>query len=305
MNAGLGGGFPPDDLGYSGNGGPATDAAIIPSSLNPAPNNAFYVAESGQSVVRELIAATQGSPNSPSITPGGIVPIYSKSQTIQPGAWTSIYGNNLATDASTWNADFPLSLLGTTVTIDSRAAYLWYVSPTQINLQAPDDTATGSVSVVVTTPSGTSSSTVTLGRFGPSLSLLDGKHAAAIILRSDGSGAYGGGTYDIAGPTGTSLGYKTVPARAGDALEFFGVGFGPTNPTVPAGKVFLGSAPTTNTVQLLINGTAVSPSYSGLTSAGLYQFNAVLPAGPGTGDVSLQASVGGFLSPSGVVLSLQ
>jgi hypothetical protein len=30
----------------------------------------------------------------------------------------------------------------------------------------------------------------------------------------------------------TSLGYKTVAARAGDLLELFGIGFGPTNPMV-------------------------------------------------------------------------
>ena len=90
----------------------------------------------------------------------------------------------------------------------------------------------------MTTANGSAASKVTLGPFGPSFSLLDGKHVAGIILRSDGSGAYGGGTYDIVGPTGTSLGFKTVAAKAGDVLELFGVGFGPTNPAVPAGKAF-------------------------------------------------------------------
>ena len=106
-----------------------------------------------------------------------------------------------------------MSLGGTSVTINNRPAYLWYVSPGQINLQLPDDTATGSVSVVVTTAGGTVTSSVNLGPFSPSFSLLDGKHVAGIIARSDGSGAYGGGTYDVVGPTGTSLGYKTVAAK--------------------------------------------------------------------------------------------
>jgi uncharacterized protein (TIGR03437 family) len=48
------------------------------------------------------------------------------------------------------------------------------------------------------------------------------------------------------------------------------------------------------------------PSFAGITSAGLYQFNIPqLPAGLGTGDVSLQATVAGVRSPSGVVISLQ
>src|ERR1700733_13636869 len=75
----------------------------------------------------------------------------------------------------------------------------------------------------------------TFKQVGPSFNLLDGKHVAGIILRSDGSGAYGGGAYDIVGPTGTSLGYKTVAAKPGDTLVLFGVGFGPTKPAVPAG----------------------------------------------------------------------
>ena len=135
-----------------------------------------------------------------------------------------------------WTGNFPTSLGGTSVTIDGKSAYLWYVSPTQINLQVPDDATTGSVPVVVTTAGGGSVSTVTLAAFAPSFSLLDGKHVAGIIIRSDGSGAYGGGTYDILGPTGSSLGYPTVAAKAGDTVELFGVGFGPTTPTVPRGR---------------------------------------------------------------------
>ncbi|MGH9537441.1 MAG: hypothetical protein ACRD3H_05940, partial [Terriglobales bacterium] len=37
----------------------------------------------------------------------------------------------------------------------------------------------------------------------------------------------------------------------------------------------------------------------------LYQFNVIVPAGLGTGDVSLLAAVGGVQSPTGVVISLQ
>jgi uncharacterized protein (TIGR03437 family) len=126
-----------------------------------------------------------------------------------------------------------------------------------------------------------------------------------IILRSNNSGAYGGGTYDIIGPTGTSLGYSTVAAKAGDSVVLFGVGFGPTSPAVPAGQIFLGSAPTPNPVKLLINNANVTPSFAGLSSAGLYQINLIVPAGLGTGDVPLVANVAGAQTPSNVVFSLQ
>jgi uncharacterized protein (TIGR03437 family) len=191
------------------------------------------------------------------------------------------------------------------VTIDGKLAYLAYVSPTQIDLQAPDDTATGPVPVVVTTPLGTSSTTVTLAGFAPSFPLLDSKHVTGIISRANGAGAYGGGTYDIIGPTGTSLGFPTVAAKSGDNVELFVLGLGPTNPAVPAGHAFSGSAPTANAVSLLIHNIGVTPSFTGLFSAGLYRINFTVPSGLGTGDQSIVVSVGGAQTPSGAVLSLR
>ena len=242
---------------------------------------------------------------SPTITSGGIVPVDGTTATIQPGEWVSIYGTSLASASTTWNGDFPVSLGGTSVTINGESAYLWYVSPGQINLQAPNDTATGTVPVVVTTSVGSTTSTVTLAQFAPSFLLLDSKHVTGIILRSNGSGACGGGTYDIIGPTGSSLGYPTVAAKAGDNVELYALGLGPTHPSVPAGQGFSEAAPTTNPVTLLINNMTVVPSFSGLTGAGLYQLNLTIPSGLGTGDVPLQVTVGGVQTQAGVVISLQ
>ena len=242
----------------------------------------------------------------PAIKPGGVGPLSSSSTTIQPGSWASIYGTNLASTTASWNGDFPISLGGVSVTINGKSAYLSYVSPTQINLQAPDDTTTGTVNVTVTNETGSATSTVTLGQFGPSLLLLDGAHVAGVILRFDGSGAYGGGSYDIVGPTGTSLGYKTVAAKQGDVVELFSVGFGPTSRPVPAGRAFSGALTTTNAVQLAIGGTTATPLFAGLSSAGIYQINLTIPAGLGTGDQPLVGIIGGGLkTQAGVVISLQ
>ena len=247
----------------------------------------------------------QGGTSAPSITPGRIVPIFSDVNTIQPGEWVSIFGMNLAGSTASWNGTFPVSLAGTSVTINGKAGYLIYVSPTQINLQAPDDTTTGPVPVVVATAGGHASSTVTLAQFGPSFSLFDTTHVAGIILRPDGSGTQGGGTYDILGPAGNSLGYPTVAAKPGDIVELFGVGFGPTSPAVAAGQAFSGAAPAVNPLYLLIDGVRVTPSFAGLSSAGLYQINMTVPPGLGTGDLSLVAGVGAAVTPAGTVISLQ
>ncbi len=267
--------------------GGATVATSAQALLNLASQNLLEIGEAG------LLPTPP-----PTILPGGIVPAYSSSPTIQSGEWASIYGTNLASGTATWTGNFPVSLGGTSATINGKSAYLLLASPSQINLQVPNDAASGAVPVVVTTACGVATSTVTLAPFGPSFFLLDAKHVAGIILRSNGS-------YDIIGPTGTSLGYATVAAKAGDTIELFGNGFGPTNPAVPAGQVFSGAAPTSNTVTLRINNMSVPPTFAGLSGAGLYQLNLTVPSGLGTGDVSLQAAVGGAPTPSGVVISLQ
>lgn len=275
-------------------------------------NNGTTVSMSAQELLNLASPALLGIgepaeilPSAPGITPGSIGPTLSTTGMIEPGEWISIYGTSIATKPTSWTGNFPTTLGGVSVTIDGRAAYLSYVSSTQIDLQVPDDSTTGPVPVVVTTPSGSATSTAILAQFGPSFFLLDNKHVAGIILRTDGSGSYGNGTYDILGPTGTSLGYKTVAAKAGDVVALFGTGFGPTNPPVAAGQIPAGAAPTTRPVTLQVNNTGVTPSFAGISGAGLYQINFTLPKGLGQGDVTLQGSVGGAQTPSGIVITLQ
>ncbi|HWF08429.1 MAG TPA: IPT/TIG domain-containing protein [Bryobacteraceae bacterium] len=276
-----------------------TQPAASSSAMPPALRAIFATQLASQLAAADTVTV--------SITPGGVVPVYSSTNTVQSGSWVSIYGQNLAPAVATWNGDFPQQLGGTTVTVNNRPAYLWFVSPGQINLQTPDDTATGTVPVVVTNGNGSATSTVTLSQFGPSWSLLDSKHVAGIIFRNDGSGSQGGGSYDIIGPTGSSLGFPTKAAKAGDVVELFAVGFGPTDPAVPAGQAFGSSAKVlaSSNLQISIGGTPVTPAFAGLTQAGLYQINLTIPPGLGSGDVPLSAIVGGAPTPSTVVISLQ
>jgi len=241
-----------------------------------------------------------------SIKQNGVVPVYSTVPVVQPGSWISIYGTNLANGTAVWKGDFPSSLGGTSVTINGKPAYLWFVSPSQINLQAPDDPTIGNVGVIVANVFGAASSNVTLAAYGPSLSLLaDERHAAAVIPTADGSGVYGGGAYDIDGPQGVSLGLQTRPVKAGEVLMLYGVGFGSTNPVVLAGKVFSGAAATTGSMQLTIGGVPVTPTFSGLVAAGLYQINLVIPSGLKSGDQPVSVTIGGQQTPSGIYVAVQ
>lgn len=262
----------------------------------------------GTDVYSATMTLTEGkasNPNAPSITTGGVVPVYSSATSIQTGSWISIYGQNLATATTIWNGDFPTSLGGTSVTIDGKNAYLWFVSAGQINLQVPDDTATGTVPVVVTTPNGTANSTVTLASAAPSLLLqADGKHVTAIVLSPAGTPGNSGSGWDVIGPQSST----TRPVKAGETLIIYAVGLGPTQSAVPAGKVYSSASATTNPVSFTIGGVAVPQAnilFAGEVGAGLYQVNMTVPANLGTGDKAIVASVTGVQSQSGVMLSLQ
>jgi uncharacterized protein (TIGR03437 family) len=277
--------------GSSGDGGPGPGASLDrPAGIVLGNCTQVYVAENSTSIpaVRVLNPA-------PAIFSGGIGPSGSSATTIESGSWVSIYGTNLGGCTALWNGDFPTTLGGTSVTLDSRPGYLWFVSPTQINVQAPDDGMNGSVNVVVKTAGGMASSTVTLAQYAPAFSLFSSKYPAAIVSKTNG--------YDSIGPTG-ALPFPTRPVKAGETIILFGGGFGPTNPPVSSGKPYSGAAPCVTTPQVTIGGVPATVSFAGIAGAGLYQINVIVP-NAGSGDQPLQASVGGVTTQGNLFLTLQ
>src|SRR5271154_7209304 len=85
----------------------------------------------------------------------------------------------------------------------------------------------------------------------------------------------------LALPTGSIAGVKTRPAKPGETMVMYGVGFGPVSPAIPAGQIVQQSNTVTTPLNFLFGGVpAANPlPFAGLApdAIGLYQFNVVVP----------------------------
>jgi len=217
---------------------------------------------------------------------------------IESGSWAMIKGVNLANITRTWtNADFngpdlPTALSGVSVTIDGNAAFVSYISPTQINVVVPSDSTLGNVQVVVENNGLTSApATVQLESYAPAFFWVPGT------------------PYVIASrlPNYAAAGTPSAPAHAGDTLVLWATGLGPTTPAAPAGIEVSGAPPTSTMPIVTVGGVQVQVISSVLApgTAGLYQINIQLPANVPTGTVAVQASIGGMQTQSGVTLVVE
>ncbi len=204
---------------------------------------------------------------------------------ISTGSWVAIFGTNLAPagDSRTWNAateivsgKLPVSLDGTSVTVNGKAAVVEFIQPSQVNIQPPDDTSLGPVQVVVTTAGGASNSfTVNYAKFAPGL--FPGETSPYIVAQ------HGDNSYVT----------TQSPAEPGEVIVLWGTGFGPANPAVPAGQVFSGANLLANTVTVSIGGQPATVDFAGVVGAGLVQINVHVPISINDGDAAVIATVGG------------
>ncbi len=247
----------------------------------------------------------------PVILSGGIVSLGTTSSTLQSGSWASIYGTNLAAATRVWkdseivNNNLPTSLDGVSVKVNGKAAYMYFISPGQLNFQVPDDTATGSVTVTVTNANGTSNAgTATLASVGPAIFTLDGKYPAAVIPSA--TGVYNAGTpgaYDLLGPAG-KFAFNTRPAKKGEIVALYATGLGATSPATPAGRIVSVVAKTVNQVTVLIGGVSQTVD-AYIIGAGTYQFNVTIPQTAASGDNTLVIRTNGVQTAAGTVLTVQ
>jgi uncharacterized protein (TIGR03437 family) len=221
--------------------------------------------------------------------------------TIAPNTWVTIKGSNLAPagDSRIWqtsdfvNNQLPTQLDGVSVTMNGEKAFVYYISPTQINILTPPDLASGTVQAQVTTNAGTGSSFTTQAQAeSPSFFIFGG---GPYVAATHGNGS-------LIGPTSLYPGQST-PSQPGETIVLYANGFGPTpTPVVSGSEIQSGSL---NPVPVItIGGTPATVQFAGLISPGLYQFNVVVPASTPAGDIALSATYSRLTTQSGVLVTV-
>ncbi len=160
----------------------------------------------------------------PVISPGGVVNAASYSAPISGGSIVSVFGQNLAqTTQSATSYPLPATLAGTSVNVGGLQVPIFFVSPTQINIQLPlnasypDLQASGYQiigSTIVTTPAGVSDpiSSIFYALFG--------------VFTVDGSGCGRGQVLNVAADGSISPNGPSNSVSPGQYVAVFGTGLG-------------------------------------------------------------------------------
>jgi uncharacterized protein (TIGR03437 family) len=235
----------------------------------------------------------------PSISSGGVVNAASYQPAISASSYVTIVGSNLSTSTRSWTSaelaggTLPTALDGVSVTINGKAAFVQFISPTQINVIAPADDAVGPVEVRVKNNDQQSAAvSATVQKVTPSFFTFDGKYLAA--THADNTWLGKAGLF-------ASAPSSTTPAKPGETIVLYGNGFGATNPVIASDKVTDVLAPVADTVSITIGGQPATVAFAGLVPpyARMYQINVVVPSGLADGDHAVVVQTGGVSSPAG------
>jgi uncharacterized protein (TIGR03437 family) len=214
---------------------------------------------------------------------------------VVPGEWVAIYGSNMAGTSRTWAAaDFngnnlPTNLSGVTVSFGTLPAPVFYISPTQIDVQAPSGIS-GTVPVTVSYGGSTSAGfTTTVSQSAPTF-----------FTYPSGSNTFAAAqnfpSYSTVGDPAVTPG--TAKATAGQTVILYLNGLAAS----PSGTLISPAINYSGSVSVTLGSTSPQVTYSGLVAAGLYQVNITIPIGLAAGTYPISLSSGGQTTQSGVSL---
>jgi uncharacterized protein (TIGR03437 family) len=250
--------------------------------------------------VTAYFVGTRPSTSGPEITE--VANAEGDSPTIAPNTWVEIKGLNLAPagDTRIWQAsDFlnnqmPTQLDHVSATVNGKSAFVYYISPTQINVLTPPDAMSGPVQVVVTNDgTATAGFTAQAQPLSPSFFVFSGGPYIAAV-HPNGSPI---------GPTSLFPG-STMPAKPGESIILYANGFGSTN--VPVGSGSITQSGTLSPLPVVtIAGKNATVQFAGLVAPGEFQFNVMVPANIADGDQSIAATYNGITTQGGTLLTVQ
>jgi uncharacterized protein (TIGR03437 family) len=258
-------------------------------------------------VVSVPVEFTVGAAGVNVISAGGIANCATYvAEPFSPGDLVCLFGTQLAppgSAATNPGTPWAATLATTQVLVNGTAVPLYYVSPLQINFQIPYSLSAGQVATVQVVNNGVPGNirSITIAATAPRI-LLWGLFAGnyGIAVNTDGS---------LALPASLTVpGFVSHPAKPGDTLTIYGLGFGQTTPPATEGIAasvtqLQNAATTTALFDGAFNGTPVSTSayFAGLSpgSIGLYQVDVTIPANaPLAASVPVTVTVGGNTSNS-------
>lgn len=219
-----------------------------------------------------------------------------------PGTYLEIYGSNLAGTSREWaTSDFgstsgrkaPTSLDSVTVTINGRSAYVSYISPTQVNVQIPDNFPRSGTYPLVLTYLGLSSAPYSV-QIDPVMPTLLAPASFKVGDQQFVAALHGGSTALVA--NSSIPGVAPAPAAPGETITIFGLGWGGVvNTAGIAGEINTGINKLEGTVEMSVGGIPATVAYAGLAPGlvGVDQFNIVVPTDAPNGDLPFVAKLNG------------
>jgi uncharacterized protein (TIGR03437 family) len=111
----------------------------------------------------------------------------------------------------------------------------------------------------------------------------------------------------LALPTGAMPGVTSRPAKPGDIVTLYGIGFGPVVPDIPAGQLVKQSNILASSFQMSVGGMPAEVQYAGLAPnyTGLYQFDITVPNVAAGDAAPLTFTVGGISGTQTLNIAVQ
>ncbi len=215
------------------------------------------------------------------------------------GTYIEIAGTGLSDTTRVWEGrDFasggliaPTVLDNVRVTVNGVPAFTYYISPTQLNVVTPADVSKGLGEVRVTTPSGRTATTqvqkvaTTPGFLLPASFSTGGRQYLAAQFPDQ----------VYVGRAGLVQGVSFRPAKPGENITVYGLGFGDVAPYFAPGSVATQATQLVLPLSVSFGSTLAEVSYRGLAPnfVNLYQFNITVPVSLADVDYQINVTLGG------------